>query len=105
MNKRQINERNVAPKIRFEESLNISVHKISFERNCLFINGKIYNAFGISGYSHVKNYNSIDSLSLDEINPPFNLRKLKNNDTLIITKGANTYYLNIDKEVKFAHGN
>jgi len=105
MNKRDIDKRNSAPKIRFEDTLNINVQKISFERNDLFINGKIYNASGISSYSRVKNYHSGDSLSLDEINPPFDLRKGKNNDTLFVIQRANTYYLSIDKEVKFAHGN
>ena len=88
------------PKIRKELSLDtIEVSKISFERNGLIINGRQYNAGGISSYSNV-NFNDM-TLKLEDIKTPFILTKRKNNDTLEIIKGDDKMYILISDELRF----
>ena len=87
-----------APKIRFENAINLDVKKISFERNGLFLNGQQYNADGISGYTEVHHDDSI--YKLGDMQPPFHLAKAKQNDTLFIIKGDKRYYLLVTEEIK-----
>ncbi|RZL44656.1 MAG: hypothetical protein EOO93_27695 [Pedobacter sp.] len=101
VNRMQYNERENAPIIRFEESLgDVYVKTISFERNGLYLNNILYNAGGISGYSRLIDKNRI--VLLEDIQPPFILRKKDNNDTLELVKGDQRLFLNVTNEIKWA---
>jgi len=91
-----------APKIRFENELDLHVQKISFERNGLFLNERRYNAGGISGYSRVHLDDSI--YKLRNIEPPFRLAKAKQTDTLNIIKGDKRFYMLVTEEIKWSRG-
>lgn len=101
MNNRDLHEREIAPKIRFETKLDdLYVTSISFERNDLYLNKILYNAGGISSYSRIKAKNG--SIELEDIKPPFILSKKVNNDTLRINKNNLNYYLLVTEEIKHA---
>lgn len=85
-----------APVISFKDSIDLNVYKISFERNGLYLNNKIYNAGSISAYSKLHKADVV--YQLDEIKSPFKLRKEKNNDTLHIVKDNEVYYLLVTEE-------
>jgi len=101
INKRDLNEREIAPKIRFEIKLNdLYVTSISFERNGLYLNKVLYNAGGISSYSRVHFKNG--SIELQDIKPPFVLSKKTNIDTLWISKNDVNYYLLVTQEIEYS---
>lgn len=79
------------------------VNSISFERNGLFMNGILYSAGGISGYSRFINTRKL--LCLEEIKPPFLMNKGANNNTLSLIKEDRKYYLTISEELKYAEKN
>ena len=86
--------------ISYYNALDLDVHRISFERNGLLLNGHEYNASGISGYSRL---HFIDTIySLKDIAPPFTLKKKKNNDSLELIKDNQQYLLNITEEINWA---
>lgn len=90
-----------APIIAKESELKeTNVGRISFERNGLFINDKEYRAGGISGYSRVLGRDGV--FKLDEIEPPFILRKKGNNDTLELVKDDRSYFMNVTVEQEWA---
>lgn len=87
-----------APKIRKEHKLeDLQVNRIKFDRGGLYLNGKEYNSGGISGYSKVHFEDSI--ISLDEVEPPFIMRKKENNDTLEFIKEDRKLYLLVSEEL------
>lgn len=96
---REMEKHKNAPAIDFANSVDIEVKDISFERNGLFLNGKQYNANGISGYS--KFYYKDSYLKFRSINVPFILRKQKQNDTLKIIKEGKEMYLLVSKEIEY----
>ncbi|RWW99600.1 hypothetical protein [Flavobacterium cerinum] len=96
---REIKKHKNAPVIDFANGVDIEVKDISFERNGLFLNGKEYNANGISGYSKFHYKDSY--LELESINVPFILRKQKQNDTLKIIKDEKEMYLLVSKEIEY----
>lgn len=85
-----------APKIQYADTLNITVEKISFERNGLFINNQVYNGFGISWHSTFFDSKSQKTVALQDIQPPYTLKKSINNDTIYILKGKECYHFVID---------
>lgn len=92
VNKRQREKFEKAPKINKELRLeDLSVKKISFERNGLYLNGNQYNSGGISWYSKVHDQDT--TFVLGDIEPPFLLRKRENSDTLRIINDKTEYYL------------
>lgn len=104
MDKKQINDRETAPKIRFEVSLDeLYVTSISFERNDLYLNEVLYDAGGISSYSRVHSKNGL--IRLRDIAPPFTLTKKANNDTLQIIKQNKKMYLLVTEEIRYARNN
>lgn len=96
---REIKKHKNAPAIDFVNSVDIEVKDISFERNGLFLNGKEYNANGISAYS--KFYYKDSYLEFESINVPFILRKHKQNDTLKIIKDEKEMYLLVTEEIEY----
>ncbi|WP_116787545.1 hypothetical protein [Flavobacterium psychrotrophum] len=101
MNERDLNKREIAPKIRFETKLNdLHVTSISFERNDLYLNKVLYNSDGISSYSRVHFKNGL--IELQDINPPFVISKKANNDTLKISKSDVNYYLLVTQEIEYS---
>ena len=82
-----------SPKLNFENSLDIYVKEISFERNELYLNDIQHQAYGISGYSkvHLLGTNK-------EFIPPFKMEKKEKNDTLKIKKN-DVYYLLVTEEI------
>ena len=86
-----------APKLYYRDSLYLYVKKISYERNNLYLNGTLYDAGGITGFS-VVNINDTKSIDLWYIKPPFKIEKFANNDTLKIIKNDEQYYLLVTKE-------
>jgi len=101
MNKRDLNKREIAPKIKFETKLNdLYVTSISFDRNGLYLNNVLYNAGGISGYSIVHFKNGL--IKLRDIKPPYVLSKKVNNDTLRISKNDVNYYLLVTQEIEYS---
>ncbi len=101
MNKGDLNEREIAPKIRFETKLiDLYVASISFERNGLYLNKVLYNAGGISSYSRVHFKNGL--IELQDIKPPYVLSKKVNNDTLRISKNDVNYYLLVTQEIEYS---
>lgn len=86
-----------APKFDFEQSIDsLYVEEIDFPRGSLYINGIMYNAFGISSYSKI--HSKKESTILFELPPPFLMTKEANNDTLKIIKDGKQYYLLISEE-------
>ena len=101
MNKGDFNEREIAPKIRFETKLiDLYVTSRSFERNGLYLNKVLYNAGGISSYSRVHFKNGL--IELQDIKPPYVLSKKVNNDTLRISKNDVNYYLLVTQEIEYS---
>jgi len=87
-----------SPKLNFENSLDIYVKEISFERNNLYLNDIQYQAYGISGYSKVRLLGTNKELTLKKIIPPFKMEKKAKNDTLKIKKNG-VYYLLVTEEI------
>ncbi|THD31554.1 hypothetical protein [uncultured Flavobacterium sp.] len=87
-----------SPKLNFENSLDIYVKEISFERNGLYLNDIQHQAYGISGYSKVHLLGTNKELTLKEIIPPFKMEKKEKNDTLKIKKN-DVYYLLVTEEI------
>jgi capsular polysaccharide biosynthesis protein len=91
-----------SPKLNFENSLNIYVKEISFERNGLYLNDIQHQAYGISGYSKVHLQGTNKELTLKEIIPPFKMEKEEKNGTLKIKKNG-VYYLLVTEAIKSSH--
>ncbi len=91
---------NNAPRLFYENEINIEVKKISFQRNYLYLNNILYNAGGISGYSRV--YSTDNYVNrLENIKPPFKIEKEAKNDTLRILKENKLYFLLVTQEQNY----
>lgn len=88
-----------APKLDFEHAIDsLYVNKIDFPRGGFYVNGILYNAFGITDNSKISHQNEL--INLFELPPPFIISKEANNDTLKIIKNNKMYYLLISEEIE-----
>src|SRR5690606_15090698 len=88
-----------APKLDFEHAIDsLYVNKIDFPRGGFYVNGILYNAFGITDNSKISHQNEL--INLFELPPPFIISKEANNDTLKIIKNNKMYYMLISEEIE-----
>lgn len=93
-----IRKKQSAKELFYKDQCYIEVERISFERNYLYLNDKMYNAGGISGYSKVHSTINNALTKLIHIKPPFTIQKKENNDTLDIIKNDSLYYILVTEE-------